>query len=115
MASKTSSKKAKGRSLQDWIVQKLYETFPSLRDGDIKPAIMGESGEDVKLSPTARDSFPFSVEAKNTERLDLWGSFKQAEANSGEHTPILFFKRNRSDVMVALKAEDFLNIIKENK
>ena len=48
------SRKAKGRRLQQEVCNLLLEQFSHLEQDDIKPAIMGESGEDVKLSPAAR-------------------------------------------------------------
>ena len=57
---KASSAKGKGRRLQNYLKDKLYTSFPSLRNGDIKGAVMGESGEDIKLSPAAKDLIPYS-------------------------------------------------------
>ena len=74
---------------------------------------MGESGEDIILSPAARDLIPYSFECKNQERLNIWESLSQAEDNSGDYTPILVFKRNRSDTYVTLELEEFLNLIGE--
>ena len=66
---KASSSKAKGRRLQDFVRDKLRGLFTKLEDDDIKAAIMGESGEDIKLSPAARKIIPYSFECKNQERL----------------------------------------------
>ena len=49
----TRSRKAKGRNLQNLVVAKLLEHAPELEPDDIKGAIMGEQGMDVKLSPAA--------------------------------------------------------------
>ena len=62
---KTASKKAKGRKLQDFVRDTLLTCFDSLEEDDIKSAIMGESGEDIKLSPAARRAIPYSFECKN--------------------------------------------------
>jgi hypothetical protein len=110
---KTSSAKAKARRLQDTVVALLLEHFRGqLEEGDLRPAIMGESGEDVKRSPLARKLFPFSIECKNREKINIWDSLKQAEDNcpNGD-APLLTFKRNRSEVFVALKFEDFINLL----
>ena len=74
---------------------------------------MGESGEDIILSPAARDLIPYSFECKNQERLNIWESLSQAEDNSGDYTPILVFKRNRTTTYVTLELEEFLKIIGE--
>ena len=72
---------------------------------------MGMSGEDIVLSPAAKKVIPYSIECKNQERLNLWGSLEQAEGNSQDRQPVLVFKRNRSKVYVALDFEHFLELI----
>ena len=109
---KPSSAKAKGRRLQDWIRQKLLGLFPQLEEDDVKTAIMGESGEDIHLSPAARKVFPFSIEAKNQERLNIWEAIAQAEANAREgSTPLVVFKRNRSEVFAVIPFEALLTLL----
>ena len=110
---KASSSKAKGRRLQDFVRDKLRGLFTKLEDDDIKAAIMGESGEDIKLSPAARKIIPYSFECKNQERLNIWSSLSQAEENSNDRTPVLVFKRNRSKTYVAIDVDSFLNLIKQ--
>ena len=112
---KASSSKAKGRRLQDFVRDKLRGLFTKLEDDDIKAAIMGESGEDIKLSPAARKIIPYSFECKNQERLNIWSSLSQAEENSNDRTPVLVFKRNRSKTYVAIEIDSFLNLIKQEK
>ena len=108
---KTASKKAKGRKLQDSVRDKLLSCFTFLEQDDIKSAIMGESGEDIKLSPAARKVIPYSFECKNQERLNIWESLKQAEDNSGKFEPVLIFKRNRTKTYAAIDIELFLKLI----
>lgn len=112
---KTSSCKAKSRRLQDFVVEKLYDTFKDLEDGDIKSAIMGETGMDIKLSPKGKKIIPFGIECKNQEKLNIWSSMEQCEKNTKDLTPLLIFKRNRSKVYVCLEFDDFINIIKIKK
>ena len=73
---------------------------------------MGESGEDIKLSPAAKDLIPYSFECKNKERLDLWKSLEQAEENSADRAPVLVIKRNRSKVYAVLEVDNFIDLIK---
>jgi hypothetical protein len=75
---------------------------------------MGESGEDIILSPAARDLIPFSFECKNQERLNIWESLSQSEDNCGEYISAVVFKRNRTKTYIALELEEFLKIIGEN-
>jgi len=109
----TRSAKAKGRRLQDEVQEMLLEHFKdTLEPDDIRKAIMGESGTDLKLSPAAKRVFPFSVECKNQEKLNIWGALKQAQENTVEGTdPLLIFKRNRSDTYVSLRMETFLKLL----
>ena len=111
---KTASKKAKGRKLQDSVRDKLLSCFPFLEQDDIKSAIMGESGEDIKLSPAARKAIAYSFECKNQERLNIWASLQQAEDNSSDRTPVLAFKRNRSETYIAIEIDKFLKLIGED-
>jgi hypothetical protein len=110
---KISSRKAKSRSLQNGIVEILRNKYPNLSANDIKPAIMGESGIDIKLSDYARKSFPYGIECKNQESLSIWSSLEQCEENAELENliPILIFKRNRSHTYVTLKIEDFMNLL----
>ena len=63
---KTSSAKAKGRKLQDWVRSKLIEYLDEDNthelDKEITTAIMGENGADVKLSSACEHLFHFSIE-----------------------------------------------------
>ena len=72
---------------------------------------MGESGEDIILSPAARDLIPFSFECKNQERLNIWESLSQSEQNCGKYTPAVVFKRNRTKTYIALELEEFFKMI----
>ena len=59
---KTRSAKSKGRRLQNQVKELLLEAFTELEPDDIRTAIMGETGDDIKLSPAARREIPFSFE-----------------------------------------------------
>mgnify|MGYP001079717886 FL=1 len=109
---KTRSAKSKGRRLQNQIKELLLESFKELEPDDIRSAIMGETGEDIKLSPAARRQIPYSFECKNQEKLNIWESLNQAEENSGDYPPVLIFKRNRSKTYAVLELEDFIDLIK---
>ena len=112
---KTRSAKSKGRRLQNQVKELLLEAFTELEPDDIRTAIMGETGEDIKLSPAARREIPFSYECKNQEKINIWESLNQAEENSGDYPPVLIFKRNRSKTYAVLEIDDFIDIINEPK
>ncbi len=112
---RTRSAKAKGRRLQDAIVKSLYENFSQLREGDIKPAIMGESGRDIQLSPTAEDIIFFDIECKNQQKINIWAALEQAESNAKEgRIPLVIFKRNHSKTYAVLEWEKLLEILNES-
>ena len=109
---KTRSGKAKGRRLQNKVRDVLLEHFSDkLEPDDIRTAIMGETGEDIKLSPAARRLIPYSFECKNQEKLNIWSSLEQADENSGDYPPVLIFKRNRSKTYVTIELEEFMKLI----
>ena len=110
---KTQSAKAKGRNLQKWVVNKLIETF-DIHPEDIKSCSMGAGGEDVVMARAAREKFPFSVECKNVEKLNVWDAYEQAKANSSGYEPIVVMKKNHKKPLVVLDAEHFISIVKDN-
>ena len=110
---KTQSAKAKGRNLQKWVVNKLIETF-DIHPEDIKSCSMGAGGEDVVMARAAREKFPFSVECKNVEKLNVWDAYEQAKANSSGYEPIVVMKKNHKKPLVVLDAEHFISMVKDN-
>ncbi len=75
---------------------------------DVESRSMGAGGEDIIMARAARQKFPFSVECKNTEKLNVWDAYDQACANSGDYEPILFIKKNGRKPLVVLDAESFI-------
>lgn len=106
-ANSAATRKAKGRRLQQWVRDLIIEVF-GLPEDDVKSTSMGASGEDVQLSDRARTAFPFSVECKNKERINVWEEYKQAQSNCGEYEPILVISRNRHKPLVVVDAEYFI-------
>jgi hypothetical protein len=110
---KTRSAKNKGKRLQNTVRDILLETFKEdLEPDDVKSAVMGDSGEDIQLSPAARKIIPYSIECKNQEKLNIWSALEQAEENSKESTPVLIFKRNRSKTYAVIEFKEFVKLIK---
>ena len=107
------SAKAKGRRLQQAVRDKLLENAPELEPDDIRSTSMGAQGEDLLLSPAARKYYPFSIECKNQEALNVWAALEQAEVNHKGNIPLLVFKRNKSETYAALKLDDLLKLLKK--
>ena len=76
---------------------------------------MGASGADILLSPAARKLFPFYVEAKNRESLNIWQALGQAAngaLNGTFQIPLVVFRRNHATTYAALPWADLLVIVK---
>ena len=111
---KTKSAKAKGRKLQNKVVEELRKAYPELEDDDIKSQTMGMSGEDVVFSPLAKRLIGLSFECKNQEKLNLWDSLSQAENNAENRTPVLVFKRNRTQAYAAIPFKFLIKLLSTN-
>ena len=109
---KTQSAKAKGRRFQQWVRDKLIETL-DIHPEDIESRSMGAGGEDLIMARAAREKFPYSIECKNQEKLNIWSSLEQAESNSGKHIPLLIFKRNRTKTYAVLEFDKLLELLDE--
>ena len=106
---KPQSAKAKGRVLQQWVRDLLVESL-EIHPEDIESRSMGAGGEDLIMSRAARKSFPYSVECKNQEKINVWSAYEQASENSLGYTPLVVIKRNRSKPLVVIDAEEFVNM-----
>ena len=106
---KTSSAKAKGRRFQQWVRDKLIEQL-DVHPEYIESRSMGAGGEDLIMARAAREKFPYSIECKNQESLNVWKSYEQAESNAGNYEPVLFIKRNKQKPLVVVDAEYFVRL-----
>jgi hypothetical protein len=108
---KPQSAKAKGRRLQQKVVADILEAFPSLTEDDVRSTSMGAGGEDVLLSSAAQELFPYSVEAKNQERVNVWSAIAQARANCHARTPLVVFKKNGEHPMAIVPWSHFVSLV----
>jgi hypothetical protein len=110
---KTSSAKAKGRVACRLVQELLYKSAPELQPGDIEITSSGATGEDLRLSPAARAVYPFAIEVKNQESIQIWAALEQAKSHvKGSEIPVLFFRRNRSELFACLSAEAFIKLVR---
>ena len=105
---KPRSAKNKGKRLQNKVRDLILEKFNKLETDDVRSITMGDSGEDILLSPAARKLFPFSVECKNQEKLNVWDAYEQAKENCNGYEPIVVMKKNRKQPLVVIDAESFI-------
>ena len=106
---KTSSAKAKGRRFQQWVRDQLIEQL-DVHPEDIESRSMGAGGEDLIMARAAREKFPYSIECKNQESLNIWKAYEQATENSGNYEPVVFIKRNNQKPLVVIDAEYFITL-----
>ncbi len=105
---KTQSAKAKGRRLQQWFRDLLIEKL-EIHPEDVESRSMGAGGEDLIMSRSAREKFPYSIECKNQEKLNIWKAYSQAEKNSGDYEPIVVIKRNNHKPLIVVDACWFID------
>lgn len=108
------SAKAKGRRLQQETRDAVLAAFPQLEADDVRSTSMGASGADLLLSPAARKLFPYSVECKNTESLNVWKALEQAAKGAAANTtPIVVFRRNNVVAHAALPWATLLDLVRK--
>ena len=110
---KTQSEKAKGRRLQQWVRNLLIEKL-EVHPEDVERRSMGAGGEDLIMARAAREKFPYSVECKNQEKVNIWESYSQAVENCKDYEPIVVVKRNNHKPLVLVDAEYFIGLHKDD-
>lgn len=114
MAKTPSSRKSKGRKLQQFIVKELREIFSLDSDeddcysGDIQAILMGGGGTDIKLSPRAKHLIDYDIECKNQQKWKIPEWWKQTIQNTEKgRKPLLVIKRNHQEPLVVMRWKDF--------
>jgi hypothetical protein len=106
------SSKAKGRAGVVQVRDFLLGALPGLSPGDIWVKATSQLGADLHLSPAAMRKFPAHIEVKFQESLNIWGALAQAEEGAKREKlgrfPIVFFKRSRSRLYMAMAADEFI-------
>lgn len=105
--------KSKGRRLQQRVAKSILDAFPELGEGDAVSTSMGAGGEDIRMSPAARECVPLSIECKNMEKINIWSCLEQATKN----TPVgasscLVFTRNNSTVWAAVSWDVLIDLLR---
>lgn len=111
---KPHSCKQKGRKLQQLVRDLILSVFPELDCDDVRSTAMGQGGEDVQLSPRARELMPYAIECKWVERLNVYQAYEQARNHKGTHEPLLIMKKNHKEVLAVISAEHLLKLIRGN-
>jgi len=101
---KTSSCKAKGRKLQNQVRDDLLALGFKVRS-----RIMGESGSDIE---DLGDTLPVVIEAKNTEKIQIWKAMEQAISNAKNgKVAVVVFKKNGKDPLIVLPWAYYLTLL----
>lgn len=97
------------------IRDKLLQAFPQLEPDDIKSTTMGESGEDLQLSPAARKLIPLTIEVKRRKN-DLVTVYKWLDQSKlhikGSAQPVVFYRGDRREWIAILPLDDYINLLK---
>ena len=75
---------------------------------------MGAGGEDVQLSPAARELFNFNIECKNRAAIAVFKDYDQAKTH-GKYEPLVVLKQNGSKPLALVDAEFFIDLIAKNQ
>jgi len=113
---KISSRREKGVRLTREVIEKLHAfataLYYNLDQEDIAPTPAGYKGDDIKLSSAAKKVFPISFECKNHETVRIWKWWSQAVSNApAGQLPVVVFGRNRSQTMITLSFDSFLQLL----
>lgn len=108
-ANSYSSKRAKGKSLENWLASQL-------RSLGIDPnaRAMPGSGAFSHFKGDIYTKTEYSFECKNQENTSVWKWYQQASNDAGmSEKPVVVFKRNYSEPMALLSANHFLDMALE--
>lgn len=109
MSNKTRTAKGKGRLGQNEIRDILLEDSYTLEPDDIRSTTMGDSGEDILLSPKARKAYPWNIEVKRRKKFAMSTYMKQAIGH-GDYEPVLFFREDRGQWYACITIDHLLKL-----
>jgi hypothetical protein len=111
---RTSSRKAKGRKLQQLVRDAILSVFPTLTNDDVRSTGMGQSGDDILLSSKAKELFPYNVECKAQERIKALYDFYE-QACGKDLTPLLVIRTNHKQALAVMDFKHLMELIKNGE
>lgn len=105
------SSKAKGRRGQQLVRDALLKAFPQLEPDDIRSTAMGQTGEDLLLSPAARKLIPYQIECKSKAKSQIHTYYSQAKEH-GNHEPLVVVKMDRHIPLAIISLDHFIELLK---
>ena len=112
----TRAAKAKGRGGQQEVRDKLLETFPEFEPDDIKSTTMGDTGEDIQLSPLARKTLPISIEVKRRKSgMKTAYDYIDQAGNHCKGEPVVFYRSDRQPWIVMVGMDHYMELLRNWK
>jgi hypothetical protein len=112
----TRAAKAKGRGGQNEIRDKLLETFTEFEPDDIKSTTMGDTGEDIQLSPAARKKLPITIEVKRRKSgMKMAYDYIEQASKHGKGEPVVFFRADRKDWITMISIDHYMELLRKWK
>jgi hypothetical protein len=105
------SSKAKGRSAVVAVRDRIAAVL-GVNPETMHVKATSQLGCDLFIAPETLARFPFAVEVKNVESLNIWAALAQAHQQAPEgQVPVVFFKRAGTSLYAALTADSFLALV----
>ncbi len=118
MPIKISSRKAKGRNLQQQVcrdIANILDIEYNQQDDNclIHSREMGQAGKDIILRGIAKERFPYSIECKSVENLHLDKAIKQIKYNMTKEDIgfLIIHKKKNQPILVTLEWEELCSLL----
>ena len=111
---KTQSAKNKGRILAKWLKNEILKRFTNLSGDDLRVTSSGAGGEDLALSPRARERLPLQFECKSRAAF-VGYTFIDQSTQHGHFIPVVIVKANHREPLALLSAEHFLQLLQQKE
>ena len=106
------SAKAKGRLGQQEVRDTILKTFTHLTPDDVRSTAMGQNGDDIQLSPKAREVLPLSIEVKRRKDFaTLYNYYDQAK-QEGQYEPVVFLRGDRKEWLTVVSMDHYMSLLK---
>ena len=115
MAISPQSAKAKGRRFQQWVRDRLYQTFPCFRRWRCEINKQRRWWGRYFTIALGRRLFPYSVECKNNKANAIYKVMDQAISNCPQGiTPLGMVKADKRKPLAVVDADHFFELVKKH-
>jgi hypothetical protein len=106
------SAKAKGRNLQKWVLDRIAYLLDYVLPNDkdislLRSREMGQNGTDIVIAEKLREKFPYAVECKNCEKINLFQFITQAKKNVTVDLPFVMLILHNKQIKTPLFCIEF--------